>query len=177
MGLFFEILSSINNPNQQGNVSHIEYVVNTVNQLSANRAVDASKMQSIMSTLGNLLRPVLQQKRSLADSDLESLMNQVIGAGGNVSALPSLIPPQVQEQMIQSIAQTSQLNTNQIQTALPILISCVINLLNMGASKPGFQGGRNQVLNAFLDADKYSEVDLGDVMKFATRFLNSSQAA
>ncbi|MFB2878009.1 hypothetical protein [Floridanema aerugineum] len=177
MGLFFEILSSINNPQQRGSVSHLEYFLNTVNQLSANRGVNPSQMQKIMSTLGSLLRPVLKQQQSLASGGLESLMNQVIGANGNVATLPSLIPPQEQQQMVEKIAQTSELSTTQIETALPILISGVISLLNMGASQPGIPGGENQILNAFLNADKDSDVDLGEVMKFASRLLNPYQAA
>ncbi|MFB2898805.1 hypothetical protein ACE1CI_38315 [Aerosakkonemataceae cyanobacterium BLCC-F50] len=176
MGLFFEILSSLNNPHQQGSVSQLEYFLNTVNQLSANRGVNPSQMQKVMSTLGSLLRPVLKQQ-SLAGGGFESRMNHVIGANGNVATLPSLIPPQVQQQMVEKIAQTSELSTTQIETALPILISGVISLLNMGASKPGIQGGENQILNAFLNAEKDSDVDLGEVMKFASRLLHPYQAA
>lgn len=175
MGLFFDILSSINNPNQQGSVSQLESILNTVNQLSANHGVDASQIQSVMSTVGNLIRPVLQQKNSIPGVGLESLLGQFMGAGGSAMALQSLLSPEVQQQMVQAIANTTGLSPTQIQAALPTLISAVMSLLNMGATKPGIQGGGNPLLTAFLDADK--DVDLGDVMKFANRFLNPPQAA
>jgi len=177
MGLFFDILSSINNPNQQGNVSQLESVINTVNQLSTNYGIDASKMPSVISTVGSLIRPVLQQQKSLPGGSLESLLGQLIGASGNAAALQSLIPPQVQQQMVEAIGQITGLSANQIQTALPTIISSVVSLLNMGASKSGIEGSGNQILNAFLNADKDSDVDLGDVMKFSSRFLNPPQAA
>ncbi|MGA9377270.1 MAG: hypothetical protein WBV73_00590 [Phormidium sp.] len=177
MGLFFEILSSINNPNQQGSVSQLETILNTVKQLSVNWGFDTSQIQSLMSTLGSLLRPVLQQQDSLSGGSLESIMRQFMGAGASVAALESFLSPELQEKMVQTIAQTTGLSPNKIQTALPTLIFSVISLLNMGASKPGIQGGGNPILIAFLNADKDRDVDLGDAIKSATRFLNPPQAA
>jgi hypothetical protein len=42
----------------------------------------------------------------------------------------------------------------------------------LGAPTPG-SIGTNPLLTGFLDGDKDGDVDLGDVFKFATRFLNS----
>ncbi|OKH40575.1 DUF937 domain-containing protein [[Phormidium ambiguum] IAM M-71] len=177
MGLFFDILSSINNPNQQGNVAQLESIMNTVNQLSATYGIDASQIQTVMSSVGNLIRPVLQQNTSLTGGGGDNLLGQFMGAGGSAIALQSLLTPEIQQQMVQVINQTTGLSPNQIQAALPTLISTVMSLLNMGASKPGIQGGGNPLLNAFLDADKDGDADLGDVMKYAGRFLNPPQAA
>jgi len=41
----------------------------------------------------------------------------------------------------------------------------------MGASTSGV-GGSNSLLNTFLDSDRDGDTDLGDVFKFANRFLN-----
>ena len=175
MGLFFDILSSINNPDQKGSVSQIESVVNTINQLSATYRIDSSQMQSIISTVGGLIRPVLQQQKSLPGSNLESLMSQLIGAGDSAAAMQSLVPPQIQQQMVEAITQTTGLSADRIKAVLPTIIFSVISLLNMGASKPGIQGSGNPILNAFLDADQNNSVDLADVLKFGNRFLNPPQ--
>ncbi|WP_413281278.1 hypothetical protein [Floridanema evergladense] len=151
--------------------------MNTVNQLSANYGIDPAKMQNVMSTVGSLIRPVLQQQKSLPNGNLENFINQAINAHGNTTVLQSLISPQVQQQIIQAITQITGLSANQVQTILPTIVASVASLLNMGAIKPEIQDGGNQVLNVFLNAEKDQDVDLGDVIKFSSRFLNPLQAA
>lgn len=172
MGLFFDVLSAINNPNQQANVSQLESITQSIQQVASTQGIDASKTQSLMSALGGFLRPALKQQQTvMGGSQMESLLGRLGTVGASSAALSSLFPPQMQQQMIQSISQKTGLSPNMLQSAIPILVPAVLGLLNMGASKPGVSGG-NPLLSAFLDGDRDGDTDLGDVFKFASRFLS-----
>ncbi len=87
--------------------------------------------------------------------------------------LQSLFTPQLQRQAASVIAQRTGLSPTIVQAILPTLFSSVLGFLGMGASKPG-TGGSNPVLKAFLEGGADSSADLGDVFKFANRFLNAA---
>uniref|UniRef100_A0A832H6P0 DUF937 domain-containing protein n=1 Tax=Oscillatoriales cyanobacterium SpSt-402 TaxID=2282168 RepID=A0A832H6P0_9CYAN len=171
MGLFFDVLSSINNPDQQGSVAQLESITGTIQQLATSQGLDTTKLQSVLTAVGGLLGPALkQQQTSLpSNSPLGNLVNQVSTTGAPAAALQSLFPPQLQQQLIQGIAQKTGINASTIQGLLPSLLPAIMGLLNMGANKSG--SGVNPLLNAFLSGGD-STTDLGDVFKFANRFLN-----
>jgi uncharacterized protein YidB (DUF937 family) len=171
MGLFFDVLSSINNPNQQGSVAQLETLTNTVQQAASEQGIGASQLQGILSALGGALSPVLRQQ-GLANGGLGGAIGQLAGAGASTAAIQALIPPQLQQQLIQIVSQKTGVSASTLQVLLPTLLPAVISLLNMGASKSGI-GGTNPLLTAFLDGNQDGNTDLGDVLKFATRFLNS----
>jgi hypothetical protein len=178
MGMFFDVLSAINNPNQQANVSQLESITNSIQQVATSQGIDASKTQSLMSALGGFLRPALrQQQAAMGSNQLEGLLGRLgtgAGTAAGMTALSSLFPPQMQQQMIQAVAQKTGLSPNMLQGAMPILIPAVLGLLNMGANKPG-TGGGNPLLKSFMDSDRDGDVDLGDVFKFSTRFLSPAR--
>lgn len=177
MGLFFDVLSSINNPNQQGSVSQLASITKSVQDLAASRGVQPSTMQTVLSVLGNSISPALRQQRSMMGSNqLENLIGRSLGGGAVASVIQSLFPAQAQQQMIEVIARKTGLSPNAIQGMLPTLIPVVLGLLSMGAKKPGASGSgssNNALLNVFLDTNQDGNTDLGDVFKFATRFLNA----
>jgi hypothetical protein len=176
MGLFFEMLSAINNPSQRGSVEQLGAVMNTIQQLGARQGINPSTMQMTMSALGSFIRPILQrQSQAGGGQQLNQLVNQFAGSNpstGATSALQSWLTPQLQQQLIQGVAQTTGLANSTLQTLLPELVSAAMALLSMGASKPGVPGS-NSVLNTFINSDRDRDTDLGDVLKFASRFLDS----
>lgn len=178
MGMFFDVLSAINNPNQQASVSQLASINDAIQQVATSQGIDAGKAQSLMSALGGFLRPALKQQQSaIGGGQLESLLGRLgtgVGTAAGATALSSLLPPQMQQQMIQAIAQKTGLSPNMLQGAIPVLVPAVLGLLNMGANKPG-TGGGNPLLKTFLDSDRDGDTDLGDVFKFANRFLNPAQ--
>ena len=165
MGLFFDVLSAINNPNQSGSVEQLSTLTNSVQQMGAGNGLNASTLQTALSTIGGLLLPVLKQQSAAPGG----MLNQVADAGAG--SLPSFLTPQLQQQIVQAIAQKTGLNAAMLQPLLPGLISTAMGFLNMGASKPGVPGG-NPLLNTFLEGDRDGSNDLGDVLKFANRFIN-----
>lgn len=178
MGMFFDVLSAINNPNQQANVPQLESITNSIQQVVTSQGIDAGKTQALMSALGGFLRPALKQQQSaMGGGQLENLLGRLgtgAGTAAGASAISSIFPPQMQQQMIQAIAQKTGLSPNMLQGAMPILIPAVLGLLSMGANKPGASGG-NPLLSSFLDSDRDGDTDLGDVFKFATRFLSPAR--
>jgi hypothetical protein len=172
MSLFFDLLSSINDPNQKASVSQLESIMGPVQQLSQSTGIPASQMQGVMSSLGAVLRPALQQKQStLGAGQMDNMLGQMLASGTGASMLSSFLTPQSQQQIAQVVAQKTGLSPNMIQAALPTLIPAVLGLLGMGTPNSGAQGG-NPILNSFLNSKKDSDVDLGMVMKYAGRFLN-----
>lgn len=173
--MFFDVLKSINDPNQQGSVEQLSGAMNTLQQLSAGHGVNASTMQTVMSTLGQSMGPIMrQQSASGGLSSLGSMVGQFAGGRGGASGLPSFITPQIQQQLIQGISGKTGLNAGTLQSMMPGLLSSVMGMLSMGGSKSGI-GGSNPLLTAFLDSDRDGDTDLGDVFKFAGRFLNPAR--
>lgn len=175
MGLFFDVLSSINNPNQGGSIAQLSQITGTVNELTTNNGLNPSAMQGIMSSLGPLLRPVLKEQATGGNNSLENVMNQFTGGGatgGLGGGLESIFAGPIQSQITNTIAQKTGLDSSMLQGIVPKLLPVVMGLLNMGKTTGGTGGGGNPLLTAFLDSDKDGDVDLGDVFKFANRFLN-----
>lgn len=176
MGLFFNVLSAINNPDQQASISQLSDVTNTIQQIASSNGIEPSTMRMVLSSLGSALRPALRQQA--ATGNLDGLLGQLgtteAGAAG-FGELSSLLSPQLQQQIVQAITQKTGVSTGTLQAMLPALIPVVMQILNMGASKTGRTASSplsNPLLKSFLDSDRDQDVDLGDMFKFATRFLN-----
>ena len=168
--MFFEVLSAINDPNQQASIGQLEQVTKSVQQLAGSQGVNSNQMQSMMTVLGSALQPILKQKQSqLGAGQLASMLGRI----NDPSVLTSIISPQIQQQLVQAVAQKTGMQASIAQTMLPQLLPVVMNLLNMGAPTPGSVGGTNSLLSTFLEGNRASNTDLGNVMKFAGRFLNA----
>jgi len=175
MGMFFEVLSAINNPNLQGNVSQLETVVNTLQQFAGQNNISPSTMETVLSGLGGLMKTDLRRGSGMNSNQLGNLLGLGMEAGGGMTALQSLFPPQVQQQFAQELAQRTGLNAGMLQAALPVLLPAALKLLNLGSPK-GDASGMNPLLAMFLDGDRDGDTDLGDVYRFATRFISRSAA-
>lgn len=175
MGMFFDVLNAINNPNLQGNVSQLETVINMLHSFAEQNNIPPSTMETILSTLGSLVKTNLRQSGGMGNNPLGGLLGQAAGAMGGAAALQALFPPQVQQQFAEAVAQRTGLDAGMIQSALPVILPAVMSLLNMGTPKSGV-GGSNPLLAMFLDGDRDGDTDLGDVYKLATRYINRSAA-
>ncbi|MDW8200316.1 MAG: hypothetical protein RML75_03785 [Cyanobacteriota bacterium SKYGB_h_bin112] len=173
MGLFDQIVSAINNPTQEASSDQLSNILNTVQQVAASQGIDLSKAQSVLSILGTHVRTALQaQRASQGESAATALVNQ-LASGANLQALQQLMGASQQQQVAQDVAQKTGLDISAIQAMLPTLIPVVMNLLKMGNTQPqaGNSGG-NPLLNAFLDADKDGDVDLGDAILLGSQYLS-----
>lgn len=174
MSIFFETLQAINNPQQQASVEQLSKVNTSFQQLANSQGMNTNQMQSMLTALGGALQPVLkQQRQTLGNSQMDSMLQSIGGAGG-ATALQSMIPPQLQQQLARTVATRTGMNPTLIQTMLPQVLPAVMGLFNMGSTKPGSSAAGNPIVNAFLDSNRDGNTDLGDVMKFANRFLTSA---
>jgi hypothetical protein len=172
MGLFFDVLSAINNPNQQASISHLETMTNAVQKVAGEHGVPSNQMPTILSAVGSAVLPALQQKAGGGGNPLEQLMGGMLG---NAALQSSVLPPQAEAQLVNGIAQKTGLNASVLQSMVPALIPVVMGFLAMGANKPGQPSG-NPLLSAFLSGSQDGGSDLGNVLNFANRFLNPSPA-
>lgn len=171
--MFFEVLSAINDPKKQASIEQLSRVNTSLQQLTASQGLDNSQMQSIMTALGGALQPILKQQQAQpSGNQLTNMLSQFTGSG-TATAAQSLFPTQIQQQLTQVVAEKTGINAGILQALIPHLLPLVMGLFNMGTSKPGVaENGGNPLLTAFLDSDRNGSTDLGDVMKFAGRFLN-----
>ncbi|MBW4468192.1 MAG: DUF937 domain-containing protein [Pegethrix bostrychoides GSE-TBD4-15B] len=183
MGLFDQILGAVNNPHQQASPDQLGAILGTVQQLASRQGLDASATQTMLSTVGTHVRSALQQQRAAGGAGrAEAIVNQYGGTGSSADVLESLFSPGQQQQVAQDVAQRTGLTANKVLALLPILIPIVLNLLKQGSqlgssTVPTSQtasansASANTVLNGFLDADGDGDVDIGDAMSMAGRFL------
>ncbi len=169
MGLFFDVLSAINNPEQEASVDQLSNVMSTIQGLARQNGIDDSTMQTLVSKLGELLRPTLKNEGLGANSSaLSSTLGSLAGGGG----VNSLLTSSLTSQFVEKLSRKTGLNEEMLRGIIPVLVPAVLSLLNMGKTKPGVPGG-NPLLNSFLDGDKDGDVDLGDVFQLAGRFLRT----
>jgi hypothetical protein len=172
MGLFDKIAGAINDPNLQGSIGQLGDILGSVQQAGETQGIDASSTQALVSALGGHVRSALQEKQaSEGIGGVQDLINQFGGTGFNPQAVLALFSPQQQQQVSQAVSGVTGIDPSMIQAMLPTLIPTVLNFLKMGSAQ-GEASGQNSILSGFLDTDGDGDVDLGDAMGMAGRFMN-----
>ncbi|MGK7943024.1 MAG: DUF937 domain-containing protein [Microcystaceae cyanobacterium] len=170
MGLFFDLLSSINDPNTEGSVDQLSSAVSTIRQISEENGIEEGQMQTVLSTLGSTIRPMLKQQAAANDtSSVESMLGDLAQGGGG-SALDGLVSGLLTQQIVGELSQKTGISEGQLQHIVPLLLPVLLNVLNVGKPKEGVSQG-NPLLNSFLDSDGDGDVDLGDMFALSKRFL------
>ncbi|MEO1145489.1 MAG: hypothetical protein AAFY26_07815 [Cyanobacteria bacterium J06638_22] len=172
MPLFDQIVGALNNPEQEASTGQLSTILNTVQQLSGGQS--GNNQQVMMSIVGNYVRSSLRQKRaSGGESQVDALLKQFAGTGANPAAVSALFSPDQQQHLSQDVAQRTGMNAGQVQGMLATLVPVVLNFLAAGQQQNTASAvGGNSVLNAFMDSDGDGDVDLGDAMSMASRYLS-----
>ncbi|MGF1587724.1 MAG: hypothetical protein ACFCU7_00500 [Pleurocapsa sp.] len=171
MSIFEQILSAINNPEQEASTNQLGSIFNTVQQLSGNYQANPSAIQLAMSIAGNYTKSALQQQRRQGGTaQVNQLIERFGGTQANPQVLATLFGSSQLQEMILQISRRTGLNSQTVQGMLPILIPLVLNLLKTGNNKKNLQG-TNPVVNSFLDSDGDGDVDLNDIMNMASRHI------
>lgn len=175
MSLFDAILGAVNNPNQQASADQLGNLVGMVQQVSGEHGMDAATTQSVMSMVGNAVQSGLQDHSQANGIDAtQNLVDQLSGGNTSQSAIESLIPPDIQRQVSSAIAAQTGLDAGMVQSMLPSLIPVVLGMLQSGAPQSGSQSsGSNPLLNMFLDANHDGNLDVGDAMGLAMKFMQN----
>lgn len=175
MSLFDAILGAVNNPNQQASADQLGNLVGMVQQVSGEHGMDAATTQSVMSMVGNAVQSGLQDHSQANGIDAtQNLVYQLSGGNTSQIAIESLIPPDIQRQVSSAIAAQTGLDAGMVQSMLPSLIPVVLGMLQSGAPQSGSQSsGSNPLLNMFLDANHDGNLDVGDAMGLAMKFMQN----
>jgi flagellar motor switch protein FliG len=173
MGLFDQVLGAINSPDRQGSSDRIGQILGVVQQMAGSKGVEPNAAQAVTSIVGNYVRSSLQQQRATGGEDrVASIIEQFSGTGANPAAVLALFNPQQQQEIAQTAAQRTGLSADTVMAMLPTLAPIILNLLQSGkASASGASMTNNPVLNSFLDSDADGDVDIGDALSVASRFL------
>ena len=171
MNILNQVLSALDNPDQDATSGQMAVMLNTVQQLGDTYGTDALTVRSMLLIVGNHIRSALQQKRTTeGTAQAEAVVDRYSGTYPNDQAVNVLFnSPQV-EGIVQEIANRTGLNAATIQDMLPILVPLVLNFLKTG-SKAQHSQGSNPVLNAFLDADGDRDIDIADAILLAGRHV------
>lgn len=170
MGLFFEVLSAINNPQQTGSIGQLATVMDGVRQAGGDR-IDPSTMQTVLSTVGGFLRPAMKQQVGNPITPVGGILESLTGGSLDSGLLSSILTSQLQDQISQAVARKTGIDAATVGSMLPALVPAALSFFKMGEGIPG-SGAPNPILTAFLDRDRDGDTDLGDLFKFAGRFLN-----
>lgn len=175
MPLFDQIMGALNNPEQQASTDQLGAVLNTVQQLAGGQSGNSNTTQVAMSVVGSYVRSALQQKRSTeGEGAVDSVLKQFSGTGANPAALAALFSPQQQQQLVQTVSERTGMNSSQVQGLVATLVPVVLNMLTTGAKQNSSSVvSGNSVLSTFLDSDGDGDVDMGDAMSMAGRFMSN----
>lgn len=168
MSIFFELLSAINNPEQQASLAQLNAIAQTVHTVAQTHNLQPDELQNLLSALSRAIGPALQkQQDKLGPDQLTKLVRKLAGDNG-ADLLQTIISPQMMQQLSQILSQKTGLDAVVILSTLPTLLPVLMQLLDMGHTKPGLTS-HNPLLTAFLEQN--GNTNLGDVFKFSDRLL------
>ena len=173
MSLFKQILNAIDSPELEASSNQLSSILGTVQQLSdsSSNSANYTDIQSAMSMIGNFTRSALQEKRSFGgENQARQIVNQFAGTQASPLAVQTLFNSSQLQNMIATISNRTGLNSQTINSLLPILVPLVLNFLKTG-NNPSNAQAANPVLNNFLDTDRDGDVDIADAMSMASRYL------
>ena len=178
MGLLTQVMGAIQDPNCQASMGQMGQIFQAAKQLSQSNNTDSATMQQVASVVGGYVRSALQEKRNQdGTAAAQAVVRQ--GSTDGMAALAALFSQSQQQQLAQAVSAKTGIDANQVLALLPMLIPLVMQLLNQGEAK-GSAGtataaspaaGNNPILAAFLDGDGDGDVDLGDMIGMASKFM------
>ena len=170
MGIFDQVMGAIQDPNREASIGQLGQIVSMAQQVAQANNANSSATQQAASIVGGFVKSALQEKKQSQGMDaVLDLVQQ--GTTDGAAVLPKLFSPAQQSAVASAVAERTGLDANQVRVMLPMVIPIVMKFLNQGAAKTGTQAQGNPLVTTFLDGDGDGDVDMGDVLKMAGRFL------
>ncbi|MEM7795297.1 MAG: DUF937 domain-containing protein [Cyanobacteria bacterium P01_C01_bin.118] len=170
MGIFDQVMGAIQDPNREASIGQLGQIVSMAQQVAQANNANSSSTQQAASIVGGFVKSALQEKQQTQGLDaVLDLVQQ--GTTDGAGVLPKLFSPNQQNEMAAAVSQKTGLDTSQVMMMLPMVIPIVMKFLNQGSAKAGKQAEGNPLVTAFLDGDGDGDVDMGDVLKMAGRFM------
>lgn len=171
MGLFDQVMGAIADPKRQASAKQMTEILGSAKQIGQQNNASSDNMQQAMSVIGGFVRSSLKEKRQTqGDSAAQALLEE--GSANGASVIPKLFNNSQLTEMVSAVTQKSGLNANQVQGILPMVLPLVMRFLSSGNAKGGAPAtDNNPILTAFLDGDGDGDVDMGDVLGMAGKFM------
>ncbi|MEM9803813.1 MAG: DUF937 domain-containing protein [Cyanobacteria bacterium P01_D01_bin.56] len=170
MGIFDQVMGAIQDPNREASIGQLGQIVSMAQQVAQANNANSSTTQQAASVLGGFVQSALREKQQTQGMGaVLDLVQQ--GTTDGAGVLPKLFNPDQQTQIASAISQKTGLDASQVMMMLPMVLPIVMKFLNQGAAKPGAQAEGNPLVTTFLDGDGDGDVDMGDILKMAGRFL------
>jgi uncharacterized protein YidB (DUF937 family) len=136
----------------------------------------------IANLIGGFLKPMLQEQHAVGGAQgVDSFLQDIKQSANSPDQLRQVLGADRVDQMVGRAEQKTGLDASAIFRLLPIVLPAVIGLLQSGrpAAAPAVTaatgapagGQTNPILAQFLDSDRDGDVDMADVVRLTSRFL------
>lgn len=170
MGIFDQVMGAIQDPNREASIGQLGQIVSMAQQVAQANNANSSTTQQAASVVGSFVQSALREKQQTQGMDtVLDLVRQ--GTTDGAGVLPKLFSPTQQSAIAATVAEKTGLDANQVMAMLPMVIPIVMKFLNQGSAKAGTQAEGNPLVATFLDGDGDGDVDMGDILKMAGRFM------
>ncbi|NEQ48968.1 MAG: DUF937 domain-containing protein [Leptolyngbya sp. SIO3F4] len=170
MGIFDQVMGAIQDPNREASIGQLGQIVSMAQQVAQSNNANSSTTEQAASVLGGFVQSALREKQQT--QGLDAVLDLVTqGTTDGAGVLPKLFSPDQQNEIAATISQKTGLDATQVVAMLPMVLPIVMQFLNQGAAKTGTQAQGNPLVTAFLDGDGDGDVDMGDMLKMAGKFL------
>ena len=191
---FFDVLvSSIQDPQSATQKSDLEGLLGALlggapGTVQA-REIPADAAEGLAGTVGSVLKPALREAGQQSGIEgIDALLGSLKQNANSPQALERTLGHDRMEQMVNKAQQKSGLPTGDIMSMLPVIIPALVSLLQSGAragaapSAPSVRTGAtaddpfaalasNPLLKGFLDSDGDGDVDMQDLVRLGSKFL------
>ena len=192
---FFDVLvSSIQDPQSATQKSDLEGLLGALlggapgaaPQPSA-RQLPPQAAEGLAGTIGHVLKPALREAgRQGGLEGIDALLGSLKQNANSPQALERTLGRERMDQMVTQAQQKSGLPVDAIMSMLPVILPAIVSLLQSGARSgaavPSAQAGAasgdplaglvsNPLLKGFLDSDRDGDVDMQDLVRLGSKFL------
>jgi uncharacterized protein YidB (DUF937 family) len=181
MSLFDAVLASLNDPSRATQQSDLESLASA---FSGGGASSANTGQ-IANLIGGFLKPMLQEQHAVGGAQgVDSFLQDIKQSANSPDQLRQVLGADRMDQMVGRAEQKTGLDASVIFRLLPIVLPAVIGLLQSGrpattptvtaatgATGAPVGGQTNPILAQFLDSDRDGDVDMADVVRLTSQFL------
>jgi hypothetical protein len=191
---FFDVLvSSIQDPQSATQKSDLEGLLGALlggaPGTAQAREIPAGAAEGLAGTVGSVLKPALREAGQQSGIEgIDALLGSLKQNANSPQALERTLGHDRMEQMVNKAQQKSGLPTGDIMSMLPVIIPALVSLLQSGAragaapSAPTARTGAtaddpfaalasNPLLKGFLDSDGDGDVDMQDLVRLGSKFL------
>ena len=181
MSLFDTVLASLNDPSRATQQSDLESLASAFGGGGASSA-NASQIASL---IGGFLKPMLQEQQAVGGAQgVDSFLQDIKQSATSPDQLRQVLGADRMDQMVGRAEQRTGLDANAIFRLLPIVLPAVIGLLQSGrpAAAPAgtavtaqraqrLAAKQTPFLRSFSTPTRDGDVDMADVVRLASRFL------